>query len=757
MKLVIVESKAKCKKIESWLGYGYKCVASFGHIRKFENGLKSIDIKNNFYPSYKLDPSKARYTKILKDNIKKADEIILATDDDREGEAIAWHICKEFNLNIHTTKRIIFHEITKKAILKAIQAPTIVNLNKVHSQQARSILDLIVGYKITPFLWENISRNSKNKLSAGRCQTPALRIIYDREKEIQLSKPKKVYETFGNFSPKNIEFKLNKNFKKESTVNSFLDKSIKHKHILTKKEKKIITKHPPIPFTTSLLQQKSSNSLNFSPKQTMRYAQNLYEGGFITYMRTDSKSYSPEFIKKAETYINDKWGKKYISNKLKTITNGNSDQKKDDNAQEAHESIRPTDLKGFIEEKDKIGPREIKLYKLIWNNTVESCMSSATYKTISASISSPEKPLYKNTEELVIFPGWKIVRGYEETNEKYDYLFSIKEGTIINMNLIESKVTIKDLKPHYSEAKLVQLLEKKGIGRPSTFSSLVEKIQEREFIKKQDVEGKCIKCVNFKLENDSITQIESNKIFGNEHNKLVLQPLGEIVLEFLLKHFEELFNYDYTKNMNERLDIIEKGNSIWHNLCDDVYKQIKLLSNNIKPEKKMIQIDKYHHYMIGKFGPVIKYEKEGNIEWKSVIKNIDLKKLENGEYKIEELIEKGTSMKGRNLGIHNDKEVLLKNGKFGYYINYNNKNKSIKHMTKDFNEITLEDVVDLLDNKKTTNPNIIKIINDELSIRKGKYGPYVMYKKPDMKKPKFISLKKTKVDDVTLEWIQTQI
>lgn len=754
-KLVIVESNAKCKKIETYLGKGYKVVASFGHIRGITDGLKSIDINNNFTPKYNQLPTKKKYINNLRKAIKSSNEVILATDDDREGEAIAWHICKTFNLPL-TTKRIKFREITKPAIKKAIENPGTINLNTFHAQQSRQILDLLVGFKLSPILWKHISRNSQSGLSAGRCQTPALRLIYDREMEIKNSKGEKVYDTLGIFKIGDFEYeyKLNYNHKNEEKMEEFLCESVEHDHILEVKKPKETKKMPPKPFTTSLLQQKSSNELHISPKQTMRLAQTLYENGWITYMRTDCNKYSKEFIKKAEGYIKDKYGKEYTTSKHLNQHMLNKTKSNDKNTQEAHEAIRPTDINRCVhncKEEGKIGSREIRLYKLIWNNTVESLMVEAKYNSISSTITSPEKHLYRDTQEQVVFPGWKIVRGYEKENSHYINL----SYTLPNVNYekIISKVSVKNLKSHYTEAKLVQLLEEKGIGRPSTFSSLIDKIQERKYVLKQDVKGKKIKCVDFELVKDELEEIENTREFGNEKNKLVIQQLGIMVLEFLLTHFSNIFEYDYTKNMEDDLDLIENGKMLWHSLCNSCNVEIDTLSKNIKAERETYKIDKNHTYMIGKYGPVIKCEIGEKTTWKKIKSDIDLEKLKRGEYKLEDILDNTKKTSNRNLGTYKDKEVILKKGKFGNYINYDGKNKSIKHITKDFNSIEIDDIKDVLDGKKSANPNIIRVLSDEASIRKGKYGPYVMYKNNTMKKPKFIKIKGIEHEDITLDWV----
>ena len=405
--LLIVESPAKCKKIESYLGSSYKCIASYGHIQELP-GIKNIDIDDNFKPNFQPMESKSNQINKMRTMIKSAKEVLLASDDDREGEAIGWHICQVFKLPL-TTKRIIFHEITKDAITRAVQNPTCLNINTIYAQQARQILDVIVGYKISPILWKHISRNTKSGLSAGRCQTPALRIVYDNQKEIDDSPGKKVYNTTGYFSQMNLGFTLNHNFEiigfntTTNTMEQFLEQSVEHNHIYTCSKPRQTTKNPPIPFTTSSLQQKASSELNISPKETMSICQKLYEDGFITYMRTDSTTYSLEFIEKASDFIKDTYGDEYLHEQVTKLSERatadkpkkktkKKDTSKNDTieplAQEAHEAIRPTDVTC-----DKISEtyssREQRMYHLIWSVTVESCMSPALYQAISTVISAP--------------------------------------------------------------------------------------------------------------------------------------------------------------------------------------------------------------------------------------------------------------------------------------------------------------------------------------------------------------------------------
>ena len=735
--VVVVESPAKCKKIEGFLGPGYKCVASFGHIRGIKDGLKGIAIENDFTPSFKLLSEKSKYIANLRRVLRGASEVILATDDDREGEAIAWHICQVFNLPIATTKRIIFHEITSAAIKNAVAVPTRLDMDKVHAQQARQVLDLLVGFRLSPMLWRHISYSTKNVLSAGRCQTPALRLIYDNQQDINRSPGKKKYDTTGSFTEKELDFTLNYNYEDKDKMENFLEQSVNFEHVYKCGVPKKTTKKQPKPFTTSTLQQKASNELHFSPKQTMRSAQKLYEGGYITYMRTDSKTYSAVFLSIAEKYIEKEYGKDYI---LPSITSL-SVRKGKGNAQEAHEAIRPTKIKMKVL-PDSMDRREKRLYGLIWRNTLESCMAPALYYSLRATISAPQKHQYFYRTEQVDFPGWKVVGGYVKNNPLYNYMQSLAAGVILNYSKISCKFSLKELKSHYTEAKLVQVLEAKGIGRPSTFSSLISKIQDRLYVQKQDVKGKVLECIDFELVDDTIEETIRKRTFGGERNKLVIQPLGVLVLEFLLKHFDPLFSYEYTKKMEDNLDKIANGDKVWHTLCREGNGCINILSEKIKGEKKeMIRIDEDHVYMIAKYGPVIKRVKDGETSFLSVKKDIDMAKLREGGYNLADIIENKTK-KGKTLGEYKGHDVLVRDGKYGLYIVHNGKNYSIKGLKKSLEELELAHVVDILSGKKSANPNVLRILREDLSVRRGKWGPYLFYKTEGMKKPRFFKMPK---------------
>ena len=747
-KLVIVESPAKCKKIEGYLGTGYKCAASFGHIRDLDGGLKAVDIKNNFKTKFKILPQKMKYVKQLRALIKKSSEVILATDDDREGEAIAWHLCLVFKLPVRTTKRIIFHEITKSAIKNAIQNPTVIDLNKVYAQQARQILDIMVGFTISPILWKHVSRNTKSKLSAGRCQTPALRLIYENQKEIDKNPGEKVYETVGNFTKKNIDFKLNTHFKEEDETAEFLEESCEFNHTFRKTAEKIVSKKQPTPLTTSSLQQRASNELHFSPKQTMKLAQTLYENGYITYMRTDSTTYSKDFIKTAKSFIKEKYGNEYLLKEIDTLSlrkskspkgKSKKGKSKSDTAQEAHEAIRPTKIDRW-DLPPSIDHRARKLYDLILKTTLESCMTPALYYSLTCYITAPNNNLYKHIAEQVKFPGWKIVRGYEKENEVFVYLKKLTDNKIVNYSKIYSKLTLKNLKTHFTEARLVQQLEKLGIGRPSTFSNIISKIQERSYVQKENIEGKTHSCIDFQLIGNELDEIEISRTFGSEKNKLVIKPVGIIVLEFLLKHFDSIFVYDYTKNMEDTLDLISKGREKKENICQSCYDELHTNSKNISDtHREIIQIDEFHTYMIAKHGPVIKFDDGENVSFKKIKTGITLQDIKSG-LSIDEIVEAKKSY-GTTLGQYKGKDVILKKGKFGLFLTWNEKNYSLQYLKKSEKNICLEDVIEILSGKKQSNPNILKVITEDLSIRKGKYGEYIFYKTDKMKKPRFLKLK----------------
>ena len=810
--LVLVESPAKCSKIESYLGPGYRCIATYGHFRELD-GLKSIDIKNNFKLSFVSMTEKMKQINRIRTEIAECTGgVIIATDDDREGEAIGWHICDMFKLPVATTPRIVFHEITKPAIAAAISKPGILNMSLVYAQFARQILDLLVGYNISPQLWSHIASNAKNSLSAGRCQSPALRIVYDNQKEIEAAPGKMVYNITGYFTKLNIAFTLTRQYDTPHVVEEFLEESVNHDHIYTVLPPKKTTKQPPSPFSTSLLQQKASSEMHYSPAETMSICQKLYEGSFITYMRTDSKMYSDEFIGKAKAFIGEKWSDKYINPGIERLClgggggggGGGGDSRtsksaaKNDpvKAQEAHEAIRPTKIE-TTSIPETFTQRERNLYKIIWINTVESCMAASTGVSITATVTAPKKEEYRYTTELVEFPGWKVVDGYEKENPHYQYLQTIKKNTVIPYNKVKAVATMIDLKSHYTEAGLIKILEEKGIGRPSTFSSLIEKIQKRGYVSKDDVKGRKLKCTDFELMADELQEIQTERDFGGEKNKLIVQPLGTIVTEFLSMHFNELFEYNFTKTMEDDLDKVAKGEKNYTAVCEYCSNLVNRLTTSLKDkniQKDSVKIDENHTYIVGSKGPVIKYigkDSDGKkvTEFKSVKKDVDLARLKRGEYSLDDIVDERGSidMGGIKLGVYNGDDIVLKKGKFGLYFTWGEQKKSLSGIfpkSKNPNSITYNDIIRIIescavvggggggdcDNEygrtETSSSSLgikglVRKINDDISIRNGKYGDYIFYKTSAMKNPTFLKLKgfsgdyKTgPLNDIT-EWIKT--
>ena len=764
--LVIVESPAKCKKIESYLGPGYKVIASFGHLRNI-SGLEAIDINNNFNTKYSVinEDLKLKQIEKIRSEIAKSDDVIIATDDDREGEAIGWHICDLFGLSITNTKRIIFHEITENAIQSAISHPKRINMNLVQAQQSRQILDMLVGFTISPILWNCVSKTHDTSLSAGRCQTPALRIVYENYIDIKQSPGKLVYNTSGYFTSLNLLFDLNKQFTQVDQVKEFLESCKTWNFIYSVTNPKKTIKKSPEPLTTSTLQQLASNELHLSPKETMKYAQQLYEGGYITYMRTDSKKYSQEFVDNVKQFIKTEHGEQYISQTIDNLIVGKevdipkkkktvAEKKGIPPPQEAHEAIRPVNInvrsQSLEHETSELHSKALRLYELIWKRTLESCMPSGQYNSIIAKISAPLDSEFVFRTEQPIFLGWQIISQKKDNgtdSNHYQFIQTLKQNVSMTPKKIDSKFTLNELKSHYTEARLVQLLEEKGIGRPSTFASLVDKIQERKYVEKQNITGKEIECSDFSLKDNIISENVSKREFGNEKNKLVIQPLGIIVIEFLVEKFDTFFNYDYTKEMEDELDRIANGNTNWHQLCENCYKGLTSVKQDFT--KFSIKIDENHTLIIGKHGPVVKYvdpKDRKNVSFIAVKKNIDLKTLQTKEQlTLDEVID-NTVIDKESIGKYKGKDLFIKKGKYGIYAQWGKETKSLKEEFGGVkpDEILYIDVIRYLDKDTVLDPTkpvgLVRELNNHLSIRTGKYGDYIFYKKPRAKKPEFFKL-----------------
>lgn len=857
--LLIVESPAKCQKIEGYLGKDkYMCLASFGHIREIEDGLKSIDVDKEFAIKFAIMSSKYAQVAKLRAAIATADEVIIATDDDREGEAIAWHLCQVFNLSVLTTKRIIFHEITEPALRAAVAAPRRIDMSLVLAQQARQVLDLVVGYKISPVLWTYVAHTN---LSAGRCQTPALRLIYDNYKEIEASTATMVYSVSGIFTKINLTFNLSREIESPESLERFIQETAAAPDAgfrATVGASKKASKAPPRPYSTSTLQQAASNDLHLSPKDTMFVAQKLYEQGFITYMRTDSKVYSTDFVKKACDYIRKRFADESTTmdeliGNISTVSSGSSgssSSSKDDAAAAAHEAIRPTDISRTLLPQS-CHPREHRLYSIIHRNTLESLMAPAICQTITMAISSPVGVMvngkdteceYRYTAEQVLKPGWKLVAGgYDKDAKEYTYFASIvsmsqsSSSTVLSapFKKIMTKCSLRNTKSHYTESGLVQLLEKMGIGRPSTFSSLIDKIQERGYVKLQDIRGKSLECREYTIsENKSIESKTEVREIGGESRKLVIQPLGIIVIEFLLEHFAPLFEYEFTKNMENQLDEIATGGMVWHELCYKCWFDVAAQLQELKERgvvKEEIHIDDRHSYILGRNGPVIRcrvtddadaksdasddasdvsetIHKKPKFIFKSVRPDLEYAKILRGEYSLAYMLGEtkeggsggGTSCApvavaggGRIMGQHQGQDVVIKSGKYGAYVvwgstnislkpllggggnvpsvpapgagkcsKYTPKSKTTTNQKSEF-DLTLEDVIKFIERNSAPavvedgdgepsvavgtaayiQGQILRTLDENTTIRYGRYGPYIFHKTQKMTKPAFVALK----------------
>jgi DNA topoisomerase-1 len=767
--LVLVESPSKCRKIEKYLGPGYKVIATYGHIMKL-NSLENIEIFNNFHCKYDLIPDKSENIELIRQYINDVPEVILACDNDREGEAICSSICRLFQLSIETTKRIIFTEITETAIQYAIRNPTRINMNLVNAQQAREVLDILVGFTISPILWKNITRKHKTSLSAGRCQTPALRLVYDNYLEIKNSSSKLKYKIFGTFTNLNLKFELNKEFKEKEEVKYFMELCEQYDFIYTGITLVETKRSPPEPFSTSRMQQVASNILNLSPKDTMKYAQELYENGFITYMRTDCKKYSEEFIYVTTRYIITTYSQEYLRENLNEYI-------KPINSDDPHEAIRPVSIdimKTQLENSTNISTKAIKLYELIWENAIESCMAHSTYNVITCKITAPEDNEFRYKIENNIFLGWETINNMKKCNiNVIYYIQNLRINSSMPYKKIESEFMMTGKKSHLSEALLVNLLEEKGIGRPSTFASLIDKIQFRNYVEKKDIEGIEIKNYNYILKKSILQENEVSIIFGNEKNKLVITPLGIIIIEFLLEKMEELFNYEYTKNMEFDLDLIASGNKIWQTLCQSCHDNlIKITKDVSNVQSFSIKIDDNNSIIIGKYGPVIKVtNKYGKFtNFLKVKDNLDLDELRSKQMiKLEDVIENNTlsiveTNINNSIGKYKGRDLYVKKGKYGIYAQWGDDKKSLKEEFSNINNIKYLDVLRYLEKDDTLDrnkpPGFVRELTENISIRNGKWGDYIYYKKPRVKNPVFIPLKdfnenhRTCDKQVLLNWLK---
>lgn len=747
-KLVIVESPGKCKKIQGFLGNDYVVMASFGHICDLKKN--GIDKKNNFEPSYEISKDKKKIVNELKGLAKKADEVYLCSDLDREGEAIAYHLKNFLNISDKKAIRVTFSEITKKAIEEAFKNPRKVDMDLVNSQQARRILDRLVGFEVSPVLWSKV----KMGLSAGRVQSVALKIIVEREKEIKKFDATSKFKTIGMFevldkSGKTILIKstLDKTFKTKDEAIKFLEKCIGKDFFVKSIEKKPSKKTSSPPFTTSTLQQEASRKISFSVDRTMKVAQKLYEAGHITYMRTDSVNLSDEASKNIKNVITNSYGKNYSNpKKYKTKSSG---------AQEAHEAIRPTN----VEAKTINGTaEEQKLYELIWKRTVASQMSDAQIeKTIIKIGTSKFSENFIAKGEFIKFDGFlKLYQeSVEDKNEEDDEngtLPELKENQKLNLWAASGIESYNKPPARFSEPSLVKKLEELGIGRPSTYASIISTIQKREYVVKENRPGKERTITVLTLKNDNISENTKKEKYGTEKSKMFPTDIGIVVSDFLADNFDNIMDYQFTANAEKQLDEIANGNMIWTDMLSEFYNPLNEKIKKVKKEADKAGVrelgkdpstNKTIIARIGRYGPMIQMGNKENGEEVSFAK---LKKEQSIDtITLEEALE--LLKWPRKLGKHKNEEVTVAIGKYGPYIKHDGKFYSIKEDNPE--TIVLKRAVEVIsEEEKNKKTNVIKEFSSkDIKILNGKYGPYISHKRKNYKIPPFEEVEKLTLKD----------
>ncbi|MEZ4937220.1 MAG: type I DNA topoisomerase [Crocinitomicaceae bacterium] len=735
--LVIVESPAKAKTIEGYLGKDFTVKSSYGHVRDLSSKGISVDIENNFEPNYSISSDKKQVVQELKKLSKDAETVWLATDEDREGEAISWHLKEALGLKDNNVKRITFNEITKSAITKAIENPRQIDVNLVDAQQARRVLDRLVGYELSPVLWKKV----KPSLSAGRVQSVAVRLIVEREKEIRDFTPESFYRIQALFNINGTEVKasLPTDLKTIEEAQSYLEKCLAGGFQIDSVEQKPGKKSPAQPFTTSTLQQEASLKLGFSVSRTMMVAQRLYESGRITYMRTDSVNLSDQALDQAKNEIIASYGAEF-SNPKKYKT-------KSESAQEAHEAIRPTDfsLHRLTEDSD-----EARLYELIWKRTVASQMSDAKLQRTIFKIDNGkvDKPLQAKGE-VITFEGFLKV--YLES--KHDFEDEESEDTILPdvkngdpCDLLSGDALQKFSRPPYrfSEASLVKKLEELGIGRPSTYAPTISTIQKRGYVEKGILEGKERTLTNLIIEKDQIKKVERTEVYGADRNKLMPTDIGFVVNDFLVDHFKDIMNYDFTAQVEKEFDDIAKGMLQWTEMIKKFYTPFHtnvedtLEHSDRATGERELGVDpksgKPVMARIGRFGPMIQIgsqEDEEKPQFASLRAGQSISTIT-----LEEALELFSFP--RILGEHDGKEIKVNIGKYGPYVQYDGKFASIP-AEEDPGSVSLTRAVEIMEEKLKEDANkIIKVFSedDTMQLLNGKYGPYLKIGRKNFKLPK---------------------
>jgi len=741
--LVIVESPAKAKTIEKILGKDFEVKSCFGHIRDLEKDDMGIDIQNSFKPKYIIPEDKEKVVKDLKKVAKDSDEVWLATDEDREGEAISWHLCEVLKLDPATTKRIVFHEITKPAIEKAVLNPRLLNMDLVNAQQARRILDRIVGFELSPVLWRKMSM--RNSLSAGRVQSVAVRLIVEREREINAFTTTSSFKVEAFFlakdiTGKTITFKAEgpTKFKTADDAEKFLQQCVGAAYTVKDIQVKPGKKSPSAPFTTSTLQQEASRKLGYSVSKTMLLAQKLYESGQITYMRTDSVNLSETAMTDISNAIHKNYGERYYqSRKYKN---------KNENAQEAHEAIRPTYM-----ENSTVDDSDLKrLYELIWKRTIASQMSDAELeKTIAKIEISTNKEELTASGEVLKFDGFLKV--YMEGQDDEDEADDDQEGVLPPLT-VKQALELKEMKaterftrpaPRYTEASLVKKLEELGIGRPSTYAPTITTVQKRGYVEKRDKEGVKRDVRILFLKKDEITKQTDQENTGAEKSKLFPTDLGMLVTDFLKQYFEKVMDYSFTANIEQQFDEIAHGKKVWNIMLDEFYnpfhhtvEETLEKAERVKGERLLGEdpaTGKPVVARMGRFGPMVQI---GKVEDEEKPRFAKLKQTQSIEtISMEEAMD--LFRLPRNLGLFEGTDVLVNIGRFGPYAQHDKKFYSLKKEMDPYS-VELEEVAPLIAEKRTAkDERTIKVFEKEkIQVLKGPYGPYLKVGLRNFKIPK---------------------
>ena len=738
--LVIVESPAKAKTIEKFLGKDYKVMSSYGHIRDLKKKDLSINI-SNFDPEYEIPSDKKKIVQELKDAAQKAKMVWLASDEDREGEAISWHLFEVLGLKHGNTKRIVFHEITKEAILNAIENPRDIDINLVYAQQARRVLDRIVGFKLSPVLWRKV----KPSLSAGRVQSVAVRLVVEREREIKSFVSEPSYRVTANFNASlkkgnvsltaDMKERIGSKDKALKLLNKMSDATFTVSDIQTKPMKKM----PAPPFTTSTLQQEAARKFGFTVMQTMMLAQRLYESGKITYMRTDSVNLSTLCLNSSRKVITELMGEQYVYTRQY--------HQKAKGAQEAHEAIRPTYID--VQTIDGTAP-EKKLYELIWKRTIASQMADAEIeKTVVTITSDNGGQQFQSTGEVVRFDGFlKVYRESRDDENEGDDVISLpvlSVGQPLECTCVQATERFTQHPQRYNEAALVHKLEELGIGRPSTYAPTISTIQQREYVIKDDIKGSERNYNVLKLQNGEITDEILHEVYGAEKAKLIPTDIGLVVNDFLMDYFPEIMDYNFTAKVEKEFDEVADGDKQWKDLIGDFYSTFEPMVSDTMSRKdehkvgeRVLGTDpasgKPVSVKIGRFGPIVQI---GSADDDEKPRFAQMKKGQTLEtITLEEAME--LFRLPRTLGEFENEIVTVGTGRFGAYVRIGNTYVSLQGKYDPL-EITLDEAVALIKQKRETElKKVIKVFEEdaEMEILNGRYGPYIAYKGSNYKIPK---------------------